>query len=736
MVVSGTNATLRGTMSDETGSIVAAVVHGDGTTNTVAGLVERNGDFWIENVPLNGINHISVQATDAAGNVTTTNFTVNVSSMTLTIDTVPTGDDLWKPTGNVSGRISDPTASVFVNGVQGTNNGNGTWSAYKVPIYGTGTATFNVSTTPATLQSSFTPQAQTPAAQALYTVERAPTVIVSHHEADQIVHQITMTSPTELDPSSLIFNDQTITYNASLFVDANNNWQNNYQGQDDVRFQPSPTFPTTPYSIIWSPISITRPHNHVIPNIPFDDAIKIVPGPALVKAVHYFARSAGFWFDRPVPGTNSFTRFVVGLSAGTTLKLYTGGKATIGSRNLLSLRVVNAQSYQASSKDALFGIPWWNSTITPIIMNYLQLGNRRPGADGIVWRTLPDNATEDVTVVAIGFLHYSANVVPTKYKVNINLTTSTTNVNLETDIPEVCVGQKVTFALTNLPMSQIVNMVGQWTLPQKYVNHQWQHSTPGVPNGIPPISYGSVNYDIDASLLRNTNQTACWFVNGSGGRASVGMNLLFNNGQSLTVAAKGNFTIYRPAIHLWQPLWDGIPRIIIDSGYLTLGNAGESGTNADMSFAHYIDTHYSGTAGYTQIISGEYDGNLSFSTDGFELDNLEWPRGLNPIANSQFGNQVPFDDGPKISLPTINNIAAMNLSFQTYLRFKPDDGNSSGNIFITLRAVTWGLSCSASYSGGVWNKDPGGATSGPFDADSDAFPLWTKVFSNIGNPAQ
>ncbi len=378
MVVSGTNATLRGTMSDETGSIVATVVHGDGTTNTVAGLVERNGDFWIENVPLNGINHISVQATDAAGNVTTTNFTVNDSTMTLTIDTAPTGDDLWKPTGNVSGRISDPTASVFVNGVQGTNNGNGTWSAYKVPIYGTGTATFNVSTTPATLQSSFTPQAQTPAAQALYTVERAPTVIVSHHEADQIVHQITMTSPTELDPSSLIFNDQTITYNASLFVDANNNWQNNYRGQDDVRFSPYPgiTLPTANYSFIWDPLGITGPPYHrSVPKIPLEDLAKSSQGPGIVNVVHYYARSANFWYDRPPDSSNRFTRLLVRLSAGTTLKLYTGGKATVGNRNLLSLRVVNANSYEASPKDASFGLPWLNSKITPIIMTDLQVGN-------------------------------------------------------------------------------------------------------------------------------------------------------------------------------------------------------------------------------------------------------------------------------------------------------------------------------------------------------------------------
>ena len=71
MAVSGSNCTVRGTLSDETGSLVATVVNGDGTTNVLAAVVERNGMFWVENIPLNGTNRICLQATDAAGNVAT-----------------------------------------------------------------------------------------------------------------------------------------------------------------------------------------------------------------------------------------------------------------------------------------------------------------------------------------------------------------------------------------------------------------------------------------------------------------------------------------------------------------------------------------------------------------------------------------------------------------------------------------------------------------------------------------
>ncbi len=125
-------------------------------------------------------------------------------------------------------------------------------------------------------------------------------------------------------------------------------------------------------------------------------------------------------------------------------------------------------------------------------------------------------------MIAGYFQHYSATVVPTKYKVNINLTTSLTNANLETDIPEVCVGQKVTFALTNLPMSQIVDMVGNWQLPQKFVNKLLSHPIFGTPT---PTSY-----EVNNGLLYNTNATSCWFVNGSNGKVGVNMNLHFTNG--------------------------------------------------------------------------------------------------------------------------------------------------------------------------------------------------------------
>jgi hypothetical protein len=149
MTVSGTNITIRGTTSDETGTVVAQVVNGDSTTTTVQGLVERNGMFWLENVPLNGTSQISIQATDASGNNTTTMdpITLLPSDMVLTIDSTPTGDNLYQSSGTVSGTVSDGDYDVWVNGVEADDYWfDGTtwnWQADNVPIYGMGTATFD-----------------------------------------------------------------------------------------------------------------------------------------------------------------------------------------------------------------------------------------------------------------------------------------------------------------------------------------------------------------------------------------------------------------------------------------------------------------------------------------------------------------------------------------------------------------------------------------------------------------
>ena len=50
--ICGTDFTWRGTVDDPTVSLLAQIVDANGDTNVVSGIVERNGNFWVENLPL------------------------------------------------------------------------------------------------------------------------------------------------------------------------------------------------------------------------------------------------------------------------------------------------------------------------------------------------------------------------------------------------------------------------------------------------------------------------------------------------------------------------------------------------------------------------------------------------------------------------------------------------------------------------------------------------------------
>jgi hypothetical protein len=143
--ISGTNFPVRGTINDPFASVAAQIVN-NGETNGVAGLVEQNGSFWIENVPLGaGTNYLTITATNAAGYGTVATLIVTQSSVLLTISSV-TFNDPAAPSATVTGALSG-SGTVLVNGVAATNNGDGTWTASYVPVGDSGTAALTADAT-------------------------------------------------------------------------------------------------------------------------------------------------------------------------------------------------------------------------------------------------------------------------------------------------------------------------------------------------------------------------------------------------------------------------------------------------------------------------------------------------------------------------------------------------------------------------------------------------------------
>jgi hypothetical protein len=140
--------TLRGRTEDASAVVTAQITDTNGDTNVINGTVERTGVLWLENLPLaEGTNIVTLWVTNSAGLSSETNICVVKSDMTLTLNSI--SGNLWLPTVDVNGSISDPTAAVWVNGVQGTNHGDGTWSASGVPVSPGSIASFDMTASPA-----------------------------------------------------------------------------------------------------------------------------------------------------------------------------------------------------------------------------------------------------------------------------------------------------------------------------------------------------------------------------------------------------------------------------------------------------------------------------------------------------------------------------------------------------------------------------------------------------------
>ena len=128
MQMSSNSFTIQGRVDDPTASVSVTAVDSSGNTNVINGRTGRDGIFWIENVPLSaGTTMLALTAINATG-VTTTDFTLIQSSVGLSVNAVQAGDTTAEVAIDTSGY------TVWVNGVQATNNGDGTWTAQNTPI--------------------------------------------------------------------------------------------------------------------------------------------------------------------------------------------------------------------------------------------------------------------------------------------------------------------------------------------------------------------------------------------------------------------------------------------------------------------------------------------------------------------------------------------------------------------------------------------------------------------------
>ena len=435
MELCGSSFTLRGMVDDPCASVSATVTDTNGNVNTIAGEVERSGVLWVENLPLaEGTNWITLNVTNAAGHSSETNMSVVKSDMTLMVTNI--SGDLWQPPVNVSGFVSDTTAAIYVNGLKGTNYGNGTWEVDNVPLSASGVASFDVNAIPG---GGGDPAINT-------NVDKAPEILIVKYDE----------TTTDYNHDSVRDTNNTVWtrhYLAGLTVHAGGMYYETNCGYSDISnygFHEG-----WPYSyddqFSWSD---TDPAGLEIYTV---GGVLNYVGPVLwgswmdsyYQAAMAIPDGAYYYGDAKAPyqwhDAYSIDNLTVG--AATQLKLYTGGRALSGQKNLFCINA-RADEYDQVTDNIDYYV-WEALNSRSVDKTRLEVGTMgSAGGDGNLWVALADNAEPDVTVVAPGIKHYNAWASPTKYElVHQTVNPALTDTNLAR--LNLGVGEEVDFHFSN-----------------------------------------------------------------------------------------------------------------------------------------------------------------------------------------------------------------------------------------------------------------------------------------------
>jgi len=398
--------TLRGWTDDSAATVAATITDTNGDTNTITGEVERSGVLWVDNLPLaEGTNWVTLWVTNSAGLSSETNMAVVKNDMTLALTSID--GDLWQATVNVGGNI-DPGYSVWVNGVQGTNYGDGTWGATNVPVSAGGVASFDMSASSGGGDPDSNTNMDKPAE--IVTVQYGDGKSAIGHE-----------------PSGNVVKDlRTKNYNNNYTIDANGQYASqgwvetveDYHGDtfngggwsDYVMSSANPGV----YYVDWMPdtggdfpdwgyIGQDEDSSYWITGLPDQDLEAVGGGDVTDNApgrliYHYYANNVHWSWTNP----DNHEDLTVG--ARTRQKLLTGGRGKSGLMNLFCLSangtVKNGEPGETSQ---------WQGTqelgvdYTTILVNGMNLG-----ADGNLWVPEPDNAAPDLVVTIPDVRHFNA----------------------------------------------------------------------------------------------------------------------------------------------------------------------------------------------------------------------------------------------------------------------------------------------------------------------------------------
>lgn len=140
-ILVGSGFDMDGTCDDPSAQITALVCDDQGNATHRDGSVGRNslgqdGFFIVERVPLSeGMEYITLVASDPANNSMLANIIVGKSDDILYMDSIANPQELWQPRiSKVTGYYSRTNHPVTINGVKAKMKPDGHWEAENVPI--------------------------------------------------------------------------------------------------------------------------------------------------------------------------------------------------------------------------------------------------------------------------------------------------------------------------------------------------------------------------------------------------------------------------------------------------------------------------------------------------------------------------------------------------------------------------------------------------------------------------
>ncbi|MDB6021955.1 MAG: hypothetical protein JWQ04_1812, partial [Pedosphaera sp.] len=408
----------------------------------------------------------------------------------------------------------------------------------------------------------------------------------------------------------------------------------------------------------------------------------------------------------------SFSDSVVNRQAQTRVQLVAGGPATIGVQKLIRL-TASAATYSSLNASLDGGSPG----DTPVAGSQIQLMGRTltltaTNANvGEIFLPMQSDATQDIIYAVV-----NPNGAPlTNYSFTIQAEEVKLQVTGNGIVLDPSNTNNVEFCVGQKVDFQVNFFPAVAGLSS--TNITWLFTVDYINNHF-IASTGCEIYNI-APYWVAQNPTQAWFYKDKQhALANVGLNCTFTNGQTAYIVAQGMFNVYRPTISVN----DITARHFSLTGSLGIYKLklGEDDNVGSMRYDATYTSDYIGQGLITQLCTLDYSGPGPTFSD-YRLDGTEaYEQGaIIPGTSSIF---LTLQDGPS-NVDTLPD--RIKGSFKDYIRFRPNVGNTNDNIYITLGIVSWSMNATATNSTTISPND----TPDPVGPDnSNDFPFWNSSY--------